>query len=248
LLKTFTIARRELMGLFFSPVAYVVLVVYLLFVGLLFALLVFSPGAVADPGPMFAWNHLALMFVVPFITMALFSEEYRSGRIETLRTSPISDFSIVLGKFLGALAFYCVIIGSSLVYILILSAFGRPDFMPVLTSYFGLVLMGMLMLSIGLFFSACTQHQVLAAISSCAVLVAFGILFQAIGGLLGSIISQPPAWLNTVQRVMTYMSFEPQMQHFSMGLVDTSHVAFFLTGTFFFLMLTYLVLESRKWR
>ncbi len=248
MVKTLSIARRELMGLFYSPIAYVVLVVYLLFVGVLFSLLVFAPGAVADPGPMFEWNHLALMFVVPFITMALFSEEYRSGRIETLRTSPVSDFSIVMGKFLGALTFYCVIIGSSLVYVLILSIFGRPDFLPVLTSYFGLVLMGMLMVSIGLFFSACTQHQVLAAISSCATLVTFGILLQAIGGLLGSVISQPPAWLNTAQRVMTYMSFEPQMQHFSMGLVDTSHVAYFLTGTFFFLMLTYLVLESRKWR
>ena len=140
--QIFTLAKRELGGLFYSPIGYIVLALYLLFVGLLFSLMVLRPGQIADPGPMFLWNHLILIFLVPFMTMAIFSEEYRSGRIETLRTSPLGEMSIVLGKFLGAMGFYLGLIGSSLAFVIILSFFGRPDYMPVLTSYLGLVLMG----------------------------------------------------------------------------------------------------------
>ncbi len=245
---TLALAKREIAGLFYSPIGYIVLAIYLLFVGLLFSLLVMQPGAIADPGPMFQWNHLILIFVVPFMTMALFSEEYRSGRIETLRTSPITDFQLLMGKFLGAMGFYCVVIASSLIFILILSLFGRPDYMTVWTSYLGLVMMGMLMVSIGLFFSACTQHQILAAMSSCVTLVALGILFQAISYFLGSTLGVSWAWLRTLRHVLRYLAIEPHMADFSRGIVESQNLVFFLSGAGLFLFLTYIVLESRKWR
>ena len=246
--QVLTLARRELGGLFYSPIGYIVLALYLLFVGLLFSLTVLRPGQIADPGPMFLWNHLILIFLVPFMTMAIFSEEYRSGRIETLRTSPISEFSIVVGKFLGAMGFYLGVIASSLAFVIILSFFGRPDYMPVLTSYLGLVLMGSLMVSIGLFFSACTQHQVLAAMSSCIVLVALGILFQFIPEFLTAYIRHSYSWLAVVKRTMAYLAIEPHMVDFSRGIIATQNVVFFLSGTLLFLFLTYVVLETRKWR
>ncbi len=243
-----TIARRELGALFYSPVGYIVLTLYLLFVGLLFSLMVMRPGRIADPGPMFLWNHLILIFLVPFMTMAIFSEEYRSGRIETLRTSPVSEAAIVLGKFLGAMGFYVGVIGSSVVFVILLSFFGRPDYMPVLTSYLGLLLMGGLMVSIGLFFSACTQHQVLAAMSSCVVLVTLGILFQFIPAFLSPFIRHSSSWLLSVKHAMSYLAIEPHMAGFSRGIIDSQNIVFFLSGTLLFLFLTYVVLETRKWR
>ena len=246
--KTLAIACRDLAGLFYSPIGYVVLAIYLLFVGLLFSLLVFVPGQIADPGPMFQWNHLILIFLVPFITMALFSEEYRSGRIESLRTSPVTELQIVLGKFLGAMGFYCVVIASSLVFVGILCVFGRPDFMPVMTSYFGLLLLGGFMVSIGLFFSACTQHQILAAMSSCITLLAIGILFQFTAGILAVYIQSSWTWSVRFRQLLNYLAIGPHMDDFARGIIDTQHVAYFLTGTVLFLFLTWVVIESRKWR
>ncbi len=245
---TLAIAKRELTSLFYSPIGYIVLALYLLFVGLLFALLVFQPGQLADPGPMFQWNHLILIFLVPFITMSLFAEEYRSGRMEMLRTSPITELQLVLGKFLGALGFYGVVIASSFVLVLILTVFGRPDYMPVLTSYLGLLLMGALMVSIGLFFSSLTQHQIVAVMSGTMTLVALGILCQAVAFLLGAYLSRSWGWAVELRRFLNYLAIEPHMVGFSRGLIGTEHVAYFVTGTFLFLFLTYVVLESHKWR
>jgi ABC-2 type transport system permease protein len=246
--QTLAIARRELSGLFYSPIGYIVLALYLLFVGLLFALMVFQPGQLADPGPMFQWNHLILIFLVPFMTMSLFSEEYRSGRMEALRTGPVTELQIVLGKFLGAMAFYSALIASSFVFVIILSLFGRPDYMPVLTSYFGLLLMGAMMVAIGLFFSACTEHQILAAMSSCVTLVTLGILCQGVASLLSIYIRRSWAWAGWIQHLLNYLAIEPQMANFARGVIDTEHVVYFLSGTFLFLFLTYVVIESRKWR
>ena len=120
--------------------------------------------------------------------------------------------------------------------------------MTVLTSYLGLLLMGMLMVSIGLFFSACTQHQILAAMSSCVTLVALGILFQAISFFLSSALGVSWSFLRTLRHVLRYLAIEPHMANFSRGIVDSQNIVFFLTGAGLFLFLTYVVLESRKWR
>ncbi len=242
--RIMAVAGRELKSLFYSPVAYIVLVLYLLFVGLLFSMLVFIPGELANPQPMFAWNHLILIFIVPFITMSLLAEEYRSGRIEVLRTSPLAEMEIILGKFLGAMGFYCVVIASSVVFVLTLMAFGRPDFHPIFTSYMGLLLMGSMMVAIGVFFSALSEHQILAAMSTCVTLVTLGILVGFVRQLV------PTSWFAATQirHVLGYMAIEPHMANFARGVVDTQNIVYFLTGTCLFLFLTYVVLESRRWR
>lgn len=248
MLRTLAIAGREIKALFYAPLGYIVLTIYLLFVGLLFSLQILRPGSLADPGPMIAMNHLIMVFLVPFITMALFSEEYRSGRIEVLRTSPLTEVELIFGKFLGALGFYTVLVLSSLVFVLILLAFGRPDFPPIFTGYVGLVLMGMLMVSVGLFFSALSQHQVVAAMSSCITLLVLDWLATVLSFLLRPYVK--PSWhfLQGVLNVLGYIAIEPHTTGFARGVVDTRDVVYFLTGSFLFLALTYVVMESRRWR
>src|SRR5439155_8917732 len=91
------------------------------------------------------------LFLLPMITMRTYAEEKRSGTIELLLTSPVTDFQIIMGKFLGALGLYAVMLAVSLIHIIILFAYGRPEWKPILTSYLGLVLLGGCFLSVGLF-------------------------------------------------------------------------------------------------
>ncbi len=239
-----TIARRELMGFFYSPIGYVVLFLYMLFVGAMFALVDLKPGQIASLSFVFEFNPIVLMVVVPFLTMALLAEEYRSGRIEVLRTSPLTEMELVLGKFFGAMIFYCVMVATTLVYVGVMALYGHPDYNTVWTSYLGLFLLGALSISVGLFFSALTQHQIVAAMATCLTLVFFSMLalfFYYASSASGSFWH----WLHVA---LHYVSFEAQMQAFSRGIIATDHVIFFITGTFLFLFLTYSVLETKKWK
>jgi len=242
------LAKRELGGLFYSPIGYLVLTAYLAIMGILFAMFVMSPGTAADMRQMFSWSHLALIFVVPLMTMGLLSEEYNTGRMEMLRTSPLTEMDIVLGKYLGALGFFAALVGSTLVYVLLLAIYGKPDYGSVLASYVGLLLMGSLFVSIGLFFSACTRYQIVAAMGSFIVLAVLGILMDAAAWFVASFLSMSNWFWRFLRDLTQYLAFRPHMEQFSKGILESRDVFFFLTGTLLFLFLTYLVLESRKWR
>lgn len=246
--KVTTLARRELGALFFSPIGYLVLTAYLGIMGLLFAMFVLVPGTSADMRQMFVWSHLALIFVVPLMTMGLLADEYNSGRMEMLRTSPITELDILLGKFLGALGFYAVLVGSTLIYVLLLSLYGKPNYGSILTGYLGLLLMGTLFVSIGLFFSACTRYQIVAAMSGIISLAVLGIITDAAAWFVTSFMPGSNAFWRLVRDVMQYLAFRPHMEGFAKGIVETKDIAYFLIGTGVFLFITYLVLESRKWR
>ncbi|MEI8196448.1 MAG: ABC transporter permease [Phycisphaerae bacterium] len=242
-----TIARREIAGFFYSPIAYLVLFLFLVFVGILFGLFVFVPGQVTEMRTLFDFSRFGLFFIIPLLTMSLFSDEYRSGRMEMLRTSPITEAQLVLGKYLGAMAFYVVLVASTLIFLLLLVIFGRPDYGAVFASYIGMLLLGALFVSIGLFFSACTQNQLVAALSALIVLAALTLL----GDLLAPRLPESIKILGLplyLRQVVFYLGVGSHMQDFAKGVIDTAHAAYFLLGTGFFLFLTYLVLESRKWR
>jgi len=244
--KITALAQREVGSLFYSLIGYIVIALYLLIMGILFANFVFIPGMPSDMRMLFEFSYIALIFVIPIMTMGTFSEEYNSGRIEMLRTSPVTDFDIVMGKFLGAMGFYLALVASTLIYLLLLAIFGHPNYGCVQAGYLGLLLMGTLFVSVGLFFSALTRHQIIAAMCGIIALAAVGFFSDAAAERLAGSTSAP--WQVQVVSMLRYLSFRDHMMGFSKGIVEVAHVFYFLGGAFLFLFSTYLVVESRKWR
>src|SRR5262245_47705391 len=135
--STVAIMQRELASLFYSPIAYVVLAGFLLATGIVVVFLTdsFKPGQAATLRGFFQWMPVILAFFLPAITMRLISEEYRSGTIEPLMTAPLSDAQMVIGKYLASVAFYGLMVVSTLVYLFLLMAFGNPDVGALLAAY-----------------------------------------------------------------------------------------------------------------
>ena len=240
---TLTIAKRELSSLFYSPVAYLVLAVFAFVSSGLFAAQTFFPGAPAEMRLLFQWMVWLLVFLVPAISMRLISEELRSGTIETLMTSPIKDMHVVLGKWLGGLAFYLILLSPLVVHVLVLSFTARPglDYGPVATGFMGLVLVGGLYLAIGLALSATTDSQLIAFMLT---VLAVGML--SIGmALLATQIQGMPLPL---QQALHYANVHRQFEDFSKGLIDTSNFVYFVSGIGLFLFLAVLILQSKRWR
>ena len=186
------------------------------------------------------WIVLILVFVLPMLTMRLMSEELRSGTIETLLTAPITEVEVILGKFLGAFAFYLILLATLLLYPIILSVYGDVDLWLLVCNYIGLLLLGALYVSVGLFFSTLTKHQVIAVLLSFALLALMTFAFQAL-----SMNPEVEGWPRTV---LQQLSIQSHFRDFVRGMLDVNHVVFFLTMTGFFLFVTVKLLEVRRWR
>ncbi|UCF35119.1 MAG: ABC transporter permease subunit [Phycisphaerales bacterium] len=234
-----TLARRELGAYFLSPIAYMVNAIFLFTAGLAFALGTFRPGAEASLRSFCeVWMVLILIFVLPMLTMRLLSEELRSGTIETLMTVPVTDVDVILGKFLGALAFYVVLLLTLIIYPIILRMYGPVDWLLLLCNFLGLILLGALYISVGLFFSSCTRHQVVAVLLSCALLALMTFAFHALA-------QSVEGWPRTI---LQQLSIRSHFSDFVRGLVDVNHVIFFVTTAALFLFLSVKILEFRRWR
>jgi ABC-2 type transport system permease protein len=234
-----TMTRRELGAYFLSPIAYAVSAVFLFSTGLAFGLGTFRNGAEASLRSLIEfWTVLILVFVLPMLTMRLLSEEFRSGTIETLMTVPITETDIVLGKFFGAFVFYLILLAALLLYPIVLAAFGSVDPALLLCNYLGLCLIGALYISVGLFFSSCTRHQIIAVLLSFALLALMTFASQ---GLAQTVEGWPRALLQ-------HLSVQAHFTDFVRGLVDLNHVVFFLTTTALFLFLTVKRVEMRRWQ
>jgi ABC-2 type transport system permease protein len=236
--KTLALARRELAGYFYSPVAYVVAALFLLSSGLWFFYQIFIPGNEASLRPLFEAMAYIMVFATPLLTMRLVSDEIRSGTIETLMTAPITDTAVVVGKFVGVLAFYLVLLSGTVVFLGLMAAYGQPDLGVAATGYLGMVLLGAAYLSVGLFASTLTRHQLVAALVGTAILAVFAIVMQ----VLVANAAEPWNYLAAKLNAMTYF------KDFSRGMFDTRGVVFFLTATALFLFLSVKTLESRRWR
>ncbi|MBN1269999.1 MAG: ABC transporter permease [Kiritimatiellae bacterium] len=240
--------RKELAAYFLSPIAYVVTIFFLVVMGFSFWLLVnvLAQGAAGLSvmgelfGSLFFW--ITLLVVVPVITMRLLAEEQRSGTIETLMTAPVRDIEVVLGKYAGALSFYLVMWMPTAAYAFVLKAFAplaAPiDLGPMLGGYLGALLVGAFYLSIGVFTSALTRNQIVAAIACFALAcVAFFI------GFLPYV-----SHSEIVRTIGEQVSSVGYMLEFSRGIVDTRPIVFHLTGTVFMLFAAIRVVEARKWK
>jgi ABC-2 type transport system permease protein len=234
------LARRELSAFFFSPIAYLVAFFFLICTGVYFAFYGprLEPGAEATMESLFMFMIIVLTLFVPPLTMRLLAEELRSGTVEMLMTAPVTDIEVVLGKFLGALLFYLVLLVPTLGYLVILRIHSHLDYGPILAGYLGLVLIGGLYISVGTFFSALSRYQIVAAVASIVVLFVFAyIIGQASLEASGSFRS-----------LLQLLSVEGHYRDFARGVFDTSHLIYFISGIVFFLFLTVKVVESRKWR
>jgi ABC-2 type transport system permease protein len=236
--RAFTIARRELTSYFYSPIAYVAIFAFLLASGGLFWS-DFTPGKPAAMRTIFDWMVWLLIIVTPLLCMGLLAQEWASGTIETMMTAPIEETDVVIGKFLGAFGFFAVLLSPTLLYVLMLFIFARPDIGPIFSGYLGILLVGALFSAVGLFCSSLTRSQVVAAVSTAAILFLVTIVPWWAG-------SKPS--LGGVMRKITDQGVFSRYTDFSKGIIATGNLVFFVAATVVFLFLTVKVLESRRWK
>jgi ABC-2 type transport system permease protein len=241
--QVLTIAKREVLSLFVSLVAYFVLFLFLASMAILFVWQVFQPGRMVEVRVLIDMSRFILFFIVPLLTMSIFSDEYRSGRGEILRTSPITELQLLLGKFIGAMTFYLFLVVSSLIFLVLLMIFGRPDYGQVVSSYIGMFFMGFMFVAAGLFFSACTREQILAALSS---IMSLGFLV-ALGYFSGSLPAKVLGFI-PLRAMADYLAVGTHISDFTRGSIELTNIVYFTGFGVLFLFLTYLVLESKKWR
>ncbi|MEX2218916.1 MAG: ABC transporter permease [Phycisphaerales bacterium] len=239
-----TIAFREFRSFFRVPVGWLTVALYLFLTGVVFAN-VLVPGGTATMRDVLGWSQFFLMALAPAVSMRLLSEEFRSGTYEALMTSPVGDVSVTAGKFLGGVLFLKAMFAPTLLYPLILLAVSdpRPDLGPMVCGYLGLVLLGAFYLAFGMLLSSLTSNQTLAFVSTFLLLVLYRVATseRVIGGGLVPI---PPG----LARALAAVAPGPRLDDFAKGLLDLAHIVFFLSATAWFLMLTFVALEMRRWR
>ena len=248
--KIFILAKRELAAYFFSPMAYVISALFLGFVGMIFLWgmkitflrvelePVFRSGAESTLRPLFNVLAYSLVVVIPLLTMRLVAEENRSGTLETLMTAPVTDAQVIIGKFLGALGLYVILLAATVVYFLLIVAYGQPDWGVAAMGYLGMLLLGATYISVGLFASTLTRHQLVAGLIGIAILTFFT------AGLYLLVMALPAG----AGKVLSKANMITNFADFSRGVFDTRRVVFFLSMTVFFLFISTKVLESRRWR
>jgi ABC-2 type transport system permease protein len=249
------IAQKEIRAYFASPIAYVVIGLFAFLFGWFYVSLLYyfvresmqmspqfgGPSALNINQQMirFLLQNAAvlLLFVLPMITMRTYSEEKRSGTIELLLTSPVTDFQIIMGKFLGALALYAAMLAVTLIHIAILFWFGNPEWRPVASGYLGLFLLGACFISVGLLISSLTKNQIVAGMITFGVFLLLWVV-DWIGNFAG------PTW----EAVLGYVSITGHLDDFAKGIIDTKHLVYYLSFITFGLFLTAKAVDSERWR
>ena len=246
------IAGKEIRAYFTSPIAYVVIGFYALLFGYFFAVMLTfferqsmqmmqMGGAVNINkdliGPVFTNAEVVLLFVLPMVTMRVFAEEKRSGTIELLLTSPLTDWQIILGKFLGAMALFTIMLAITAIHIGILFLYSEPEWKPILTGYFGMLLMGGCFIALGLFISSLTSNQIVAGMITFAAFLLFWVI-----NWMGSFVGP------TAQAVLAHLSIIDNFDDFAKGIIDTKHLVYYLSFIAFGLFLTAKSVDSERWR
>jgi ABC-2 type transport system permease protein len=250
------IAQKELKSYFSGPIAYIAIGLWALLYGYFFvAILQFfvrrgmqmNQMGMQGPQSMNVNQELIrpllqnvtimILFVMPMVTMRTYSEEKRSGTIELLLTSPLTDFQIIMGKFLGAMALYAVMLLVTTIHIGLLFIYGNPEWKPIVTAYLGLFLLGGCFISMGLLISSLTKNQIVAGMVTFAVFLLLWIITW-IGSFSGP----------TVDQLTQYLSIIDHLDDFSKGVVDTKHVIYYVSFITFGLFLTAKSVDSERWR
>jgi|TARA_B110000116_G_scaffold216770_1_gene193773 ABC-2 type transport system permease protein len=247
------LAQKEIRAYFVSPMAYALLGFFALLFGYFYiasmnVMLQFSMGQLGQGGPqvvninefmvrpLFSNTALILLMMLPFLTARAYAEEKRSGTIELLLTSPLTDFQIIIGKFLGAMTLYVMMLALTLIHVGVLFWYGEPEWGPIVSGYLGLLLIGSSFISVGLAISSMTKSQMVAGLATLAVLLLFWII-NWVGDPSGS----------TTQAVLSYLSIIEHFDDFSKGVIDTTHVTYYVSFTALGLFLTAKSLDTARW-
>jgi len=251
----YAIFRKETANFFVSPIAYAVIAIFLLVSGFFFwanvsfmslvSLQAANNPMIADRinltdvviRPLVQNMSIVLLFVMPLLTMRLFSEEKKSGTIELLLTYPVTDLAILFGKFLAAALLLLVMLAGTLPFVVLLFGIGDPDPGTLLSGYLGLLLMGAAFMALGIFLSSLTENQIIAAAVSFGSALLFWVL----------------SWSSTlsgekVGAVLKQLSILEHLESFNKGILALSDLSFFVLFIAFFLFLTLRSLETNRWR
>jgi len=249
------ICKKEIKTYFTSPIAYVVITVFLVLIGFFFYSLIwwFNSQSLQMAqnqyyyqqlninqmvySPLFHNISIILLLMIPLLTMRLFSEEKKRQTDELLFTCPISVNQIILGKYFASLFVLLVMLFLTGILSIFVFSYGNPEPAPVLSGYLGLFLVGAAFMAVGIFFSSVTENQIVSAILTFGALLLFWILNWAsysAGGMWKS--------------VLNYLSFFQHFDDMTRGILDTTDLVYYLSFIFLGLFLTHAVIQSRRWR
>lgn len=229
------IFKKEYKAYFVSPIAYIVISVFLIIVGWLFFSTFFLDRQ-ASLTRLFTLLPVTFAFIIPAVTMRLFSEEINIGSYELLHTLPVSNQEIIIGKFLAAVAFIGVMLSPTIVYALSTAFLGDLDWGPVIGGYLGAILLGAAFSAIGLMASSLTRNQVVAFIISMAVCFSLTLMMDFVLFFLP----------NSIVGFFQYLSANYHFQNIAKGMVDSRDILYFLSVIFLSLYGTGLILQEKK--
>jgi ABC-2 type transport system permease protein len=253
--KIWPIYKKEMRLYFTSPIAWVILTIFLFIAGYFFySIFAFftlasmqsamNPAMARDLNvtdsvlrPLFSNISVILLLLMPLVTMRLFAEERRSGTIELLLTYPVRDGAVLIGKYLAGLTLYAIMLALTLFYPLLVAYFARVEWGPLGSGYLGLLLMGATFLAVGIFASSLTENQIVASIITFGVLLIFWVIGWSsdyLGGTWG--------------RVLSHLSLIEHFDSFAKGVLDTRDVLYYFDFTIVALFLTLRSLEARRWK
>ena len=232
--KVLAIAKKELSAYFRSPIAYIILVLTISIFNVFFFMII-DENQEASLRDIFKVMEFMFLFLVPLLTMKIFAEEKMTGTMEFLMTTPTSNKAILLGKYLGSLIFFSIIILLTASYYFIIELFGNPDRIAILVGYLGVFIEGALFLAIGVLASSWTRNQVVAAITSYAILfiLYFSMSFIKYVDGIGEVI-------------VRYGSTLSHAENFNVGLLTSTDIIYYLSGIIFCLFLTQLSIQVEK--
>jgi ABC-2 type transport system permease protein len=248
------IAQKEIRAYFSSPIAYIVIGLFALLFGYFYVAILDwfvrqgmsgAMGMAPTPlslnqqfvRPLLLNATVVLLFVLPMITMRTYAEEKRSGTIELLLTSPLTDMQIIVGKFVGAMLLYASMLGVTLLYVAVLFVFGNPEWKPIATAYLGLILLGGCFISVGMLISSFTGNQIVAGMLTFGVFLLLWVI-DWIGSFLGP----------SGETIVNYLSITRHFEDFAKGVIDTTHLIYYVSFITFGLFLTAKSVDSERWR
>jgi ABC-2 type transport system permease protein len=232
--NTLNIFRKELKGYFISPIAYIVISIFLILTGWFFFTTFFLYGQ-AEMRGFFSLLPIIFSFIIPAVTMRLFSEEFNTGSYELLLTLPVSSLNIILGKFLAAAAFAAIMLLPTIFYAIFISFLGDLDWGPVIGGYIGAVLMGAAFSAIGLFASSITRNQIIAFIAGMSLCFLLTLVDKILFFL-------PESALNFFQ----FLGADFHFKNISKGVIDSRDLLYFISICFVMLYSTNLVIQEKS--
>ncbi|MEO1717638.1 MAG: ABC transporter permease [Planctomycetota bacterium] len=236
---TVAIARREFGSLFRVPVGWIVLALFAFLTGVVFAVSGLQPGVPATMRGVFSVSTVLVILIAPAVSMRFLSEESRTGTMEVLSSSPVSDWQVALGKYAAGMAFVACMLLVMLVHAVVLRGLSdpKPDWGPIVAGVLSMALLGSVCVSLGLLASSLTESQTLAFLGTVLALVCWVLATNVLPAYL-------PAWLGDA---LASASVGRRVDDFARGVIDTGHVVFFVSVSWLFVFAASVSLGMRRW-